>query len=305
MEEAEIKQRAGVGVVIGRFQVHELHAGHRMLLNEAAKHGKMLVLIGVSPRLVTRDDPLDYASRERMLREAYPQASVSPLYDQPTDEGWSITLDRTINAMFPVDRPKLYGGRDSFRSHYDGKHEYAEIDEIQVLSGTDLREQVGNVIQSSRDWRAGAVYAAFNQYPRINPCVDIAILRKGENGTQVLIGKRDRDMGKSRFPGGHIDPTDLCAEDAAKREAMEETGVEITNLRYVCQRKVGSWLNTTNYVVYTTLFAADYVFGAAKANDDIDEVRWVTIEALQNTSLVNDHVQLAKELKAFLDKESK
>ena len=54
-------QRKGVGVVIGRFQVHELHKGHLLLLNEAAKHGKMLVCIGVSPTLVTRDNPLDYS----------------------------------------------------------------------------------------------------------------------------------------------------------------------------------------------------------------------------------------------------
>ena len=302
----ETKPRNGVGVVIGRFQVHELHAGHRLLLNEAAKHGKMLAFIGVSKRLVTRDDPLDYPSRERMIREAYPKASMAPLYDQPTDEGWTRILDQTINAMFPTDGATLYGGRDSFKPHYKGTRMVIEIDEIPVLSGTEVREQVGNIIQNSRDWRAGAVYAAFNQYPRLNPCVDIAIIRKNEYGVaEVLLGLREHEMGKHRFPGGHIDTTDACAEDAAKREALEETGLEINNLRYVCQRKVDSWINTKNYIIYTTLFVADYTFGAAQAGDDLDKTKWVPVHLLESTPMVRDHVQLVKELRAFLAKERK
>ena len=51
--------RSDVGVVIGRFQVDELHAGHVELLNTVqAKHPNMLVLLGSKPSPPDADYPL-------------------------------------------------------------------------------------------------------------------------------------------------------------------------------------------------------------------------------------------------------
>ncbi len=63
-------------MALGRFQVHKLHEGHIALIRKAAEHTKLVVFICTSPHLVTPDDPLDYPTRERMVREAFPTAVV-------------------------------------------------------------------------------------------------------------------------------------------------------------------------------------------------------------------------------------
>ena len=60
--------------------------------------------------------------------------------------------------------------------------------------------------------------------------VDMAIVRLKDGKMQVLLAQKVKDSVEGnnvwRFPGGFIDPWDSCAEEAALREAMEETGME-------------------------------------------------------------------------------
>jgi 8-oxo-dGTP pyrophosphatase MutT (NUDIX family) len=69
--------------------------------------------------------------------------------------------------------------------------------------------------------------------------VDMAITRRTNPGVmsqgriQVLLAQKNKDSegGNNvwRFPGGFIDPWDSCAEEAALRESMEETGMKFFN----------------------------------------------------------------------------
>ena len=54
----------GAGVVIGRFQVPSLHAGHINLLEVASNHQRLIVLVGCHPFGQSKNHPLDYAARE-------------------------------------------------------------------------------------------------------------------------------------------------------------------------------------------------------------------------------------------------
>lgn len=57
-----------IGVIVGRFQVNELHPGHLELINDVtARHKRMIVFLGVAPVLVTRNNPLDFITRKEML----------------------------------------------------------------------------------------------------------------------------------------------------------------------------------------------------------------------------------------------
>jgi 8-oxo-dGTP pyrophosphatase MutT (NUDIX family) len=71
------------------------------------------------------------------------------------------------------------------------------------------------------------------KYPIAFHPVDMAITRTHEGRVQVLLAQKVKDAagGKNvwRFPGGFIDPWDSCAEEAALREAMEETGMKFIN----------------------------------------------------------------------------
>lgn len=66
-----------------------------------------------------------------------------------------------------------------------------------------------------------------NKFPRVG--VGVMVLK----GDKVLLGKRrgSHGAGEYAFPGGHLEYMESF-EHCAKREVMEETGVEIENVRF-------------------------------------------------------------------------
>jgi len=62
---------ADVGVIIGRFQVAELHDGHHMIISSVLeRHKKVLIFLGSTPDvLVTKQNPLDFLTRQQMIQE--------------------------------------------------------------------------------------------------------------------------------------------------------------------------------------------------------------------------------------------
>jgi 8-oxo-dGTP pyrophosphatase MutT (NUDIX family) len=288
-------QKTGVGIVIGRFQVHDLHEGHNRLVEKAfARHGKVLICIGVSARLVTPNDPLDYPTREQMVKEEYATAQVVPLHDKPgNDAAWSAQLDTLVGLLYPTVRATIYYGRGSdVPTAYKGRHPLHEIDEVELKSGTYIREEVAGTVGTNRAWRAGAIYAAHNQWPRVDPVVDIAMLRRRDDGEiEILVGQRAHEQGKLRLPGGHFDTKlDQTGEDAARRELQEETGMEAGPLQYIGQFKV------RNGNMLTTLYATHYLHGAAKGSDDLDEVFWLNIKAIGTKTWADSHAMLVTQV---------
>lgn len=76
--------------------------------------------------------------------------------------------------------------------------------------------------------------------PQAIPAATVVVLRDGQQGLEVLLLRRDRDLsfagGNWVFPGGRIDPGDhpdtgadleLAARAAAVREAAEEAGIAL------------------------------------------------------------------------------
>ena len=107
---------ASLGVIVGRFQTPFLHEAHADLIRTvAARHPKILVVLGVGPALVTRRNPLPFEARKQMLLEAFPEATVLPLKDGPSDAAWGRRLDELIADTFPTDDVVLYFFRDSFK----------------------------------------------------------------------------------------------------------------------------------------------------------------------------------------------
>lgn len=302
---SELRQtsaRPGVGVVIGRFQVHELHDGHKALIMQAYLHQRLLVLVGVSPYLVTPADPLDYHARESMIRDSFARAVVMPLPDLPgNDTAWSKRIDEMIATVFPLDSATLYFGRGSSRASYSGRGKVTEIDEVAHVSATDIRKDVGKHVESSKGWRAGVIYAAHNMWQRAVPAVDIAITKKTEAGRVVLLGQRKIEGGICRFPGGHVDIRDANIEAAAVREAAEESGgdLELSRPEYIGSYRAKSG---SNWAMFTSFFHCEAMFGIAEGSDDLDSVEWVAIERLPSLAFADCHADLAKDLITFLNK---
>ena len=141
---------ADVGVIVGRWQVDDLHGAHTNLIEEVrAQHKKVLIFVGVSDILGSTIDPLDYPTRAAMLLHHYPDVTVLPISDASCDIEWSKNLDAAIREVCPIGDPLLYGGTDSFVRHYTGEFPTIELDALRHPRGTDIRKEVGREVRAS------------------------------------------------------------------------------------------------------------------------------------------------------------
>ncbi len=267
-----------IGVVVARFQVHKLHEGHINLIDKVIEnHKKVVIFLGVPVIGNTKANPLDYASREAMIKETYPNVIVLPLKDQRSNEKWSRELDNQIQVPFG-ERSSLsavlYGSRDSFIPYYSGKYAVVELTTDVLYSGTEVRKQVSKEILASEDFRAGVIHATYAARPVTYPTVDITVYN--EKGQILLAKKPNEDF--YRFIGGFVDRTDENWEQAAKREFKEETGgnAEIGNVSYVCSGAINDWrYGKTESGIMTTLFIGKFLWGRIEPSDDIASLHWV------------------------------
>ncbi len=284
-----------LGVIVGRFQVPELHEGQRLLIEHVwSNHQQVLVLLGVSEAKGTKHDPLDFITREKMLKAMYPSLSFLALPDMPNDADWSMNVDSVIKMVCPIGNVTIYGGRDSFIKHYSGRYATKEIDLNQTNSGTNLREITSDKIEISSDFRKGIIYSVYNQYPKVFPTVDIAVVN---NNLQVLMGKK-KGSKLWRFPGGFVDPSDQTLEHAATRELKEETGLDANTLKYLLSVKIEDWRYPHDDAkILTTFFICSSYTGILIASDDLHYAEFVPLASLAINEVEPVHQYLYYNLK--------
>jgi len=168
-----------VGVIVGRFQVHQFHDAHLELINSIyTTHKHTVFVLGLSQARVSTRNPLDFEARKQLVLATFPLATVFYLKDEPSDEGWSTKLDAMLaDYVTPAQTVCLYGGRDSFVSHYKGRYPVEILEPRVYVSGTELRRTIAKSVKGSEDFRAGVIWAASNGYPKVFPTVDIGIYR--------------------------------------------------------------------------------------------------------------------------------
>lgn len=271
-----------IGVLVARFQVNELHVGHKELLNYVIeRHKKVILFLGVPRIKNTKRNPLDFATRKAMIQKDFPNIVILPLNDQRYNDKWSQELDSLIPMAYGDGKALLYGSRDSFIPYYGGKYTTVELEPSVEYNGTEIRENVSKEILESSDFRAGIIHAIYAQRACTYPTVDIVAYN--DNG-QILLAKKPNEK-YWRFVGGFVDRGDESYEAAAKREFREETGgnCEIGEPNYVLSHKVNDWRYAKEESgIMTTLYMAPHRFGMAKPSDDIAEVSWVDVQKLSN-----------------------
>lgn len=287
------QENPDVGVLVGRFQVDELHAGHIRLLDAIVHHhARSIIVLGNSPLKCTVRNPLDFEARKLMIQEAYPEATIMYIPDMYTDKAWSNRLDSMIGDLVGVGQTvRLYGSRDSFIKYYTpyGKYECEELEQVVFTSGTDRRKEISKRVKGSKDFRLGVIWAVMNQYPKCVPTVDILAVRDNKEGkTMVLLGKRDSEP-KYRICGGYVGPRETY-EDAAVREFREEAGVEVHQPQYIKSFVVDSWRYKGEVDAITTaLFMVEIKDGIPHPGDDIDELRWFPLDGKIVYEIVDEH----------------
>lgn len=287
------EKQTDIGVVIGRFQLHELHEAHTELIKHVlALHDKVIIFLGTSSATGTQRHPLDFITRKYMLEEVFQNLVILPLPDNKSDEVWSNQIHTKVREVFPSGSVTLYGSRDSFIPHYKGTWKCTELEPTSYVNATDIRKKLSKKVLQSPDFRAGIIYSVYNQYPITHPTVDLLI----KKDDQILLGRKPTQK-EFRFVGGFVDPTDETEIQSCKREGMEETGLELDNFKFICSRKVEDWRyrGIKERGIMTHFYECEVIFGCPTPQDDIEELKWFSFDDLkENYSkiLVGEHIKL-------------
>jgi bifunctional NMN adenylyltransferase/nudix hydrolase len=287
------------GVIIARFQSPYLHKGHFSLINSVAdRHNKVVIVLGVSPVLSKRN-PFDFHTREKMMKQDFPNMIVLPVADHPSDDTWSENLDTILSNTFPTEKFTLYGSRDSFLSYYSGRHQTDEAPVLDNWNASAIREELSDQVFGSQDFRAGINYARHNTYDKVYPTVDIAVFK--DQNQYLLMGQKARRT-QWRLIGGFVDPTDANLETAARRELAEEAGpIEIGDLHYEGSFLVDDWrYRQEKDKIMTTMFSTEHLYGMPTPADDIVKTAWIKTTDLaammEAGEIVNEHFPLVQHL---------
>ena len=290
MKKNNFKQKM-VGVVIGRFQVSDLHNGHKHLIDYAKKENdELCILLGSSGGNPTKRNPLSFDHRRDMIKSLYPKAKVFEILDS---KKWSEDLDNLLNSNFKNKKIRLYGSRDSFIKEYTGDLEKVFVKPVKSLSGTDIRDLKNKKLDKS-SFRCGVIESQKIRFPISYQTVDMIVY---DPKKQKIILGRKRDSYKWNFPGGFVDPTDLSLESAAERELKEEViNIDV----YQNPKYLGSYrINDHRYrneedKILTALFLFEYRKGKVSAGDDLCEVHWFSLKDINEIrkNISDNHLPL-------------
>lgn len=315
-----------VGVIISRFQTPDLTNAHQSLIREVlCRHTNVVIFIGMAS-MPSRRDPMDFQTRESMVRQFIAEwncktVTILPLPNMSSDHAWSESVDRQISEIYPMcSNVILYGGRDSFIPHYHGRFKTCDLSVefphrfgTDCVSATQVREEVSSSPVDSSDFRRGVIYARYNTWPQVIPCVDVVVVKNarpnetGRDRFDILLGRKPNEK-LLRFAGGHVDIEDPSYELAALRELREECGANLeidrSNLHYIGSYNVRDWRHAKNpeIAIKSSFYAVDFLWGYAKAGDDLEEVLWVHAgKAVPEKSVVPYHQQMLTDLLNWLD----
>lgn len=283
-----------IGAVVGRFQVHELHDAHRYIIDQVVNnHKKSIIFLGVPKVVGTKKNPLDFDTRKKMIQASYPDSVILALPDFGDDIKWTSELDKRIREVYAIGEVVLYGGRDSFIPYYKkgkGQFDCKELDQYTFVSGTEVRKLVSETVKNSSDFRAGVIYNAYNQYPKVHPCVDVAIVN---DDNMLLLAKRPYENGW-RFIGGFAHPSDSSYEFTAKRKIAQDAGgnLETSEFTYVNSSMIPDWrYRGEEDKIISVLYKTKYTGGSIEPSDDVSELKWWDIHEISQSWIdLNDNV---------------
>jgi bifunctional NMN adenylyltransferase/nudix hydrolase len=287
--------KEGVGVIIARFQVHDLHEGHKELIDSVIeRHDQVIVVVGLAEIKASYNNPLDFDTRRKMIEVDYPDVKVLYNDDCQSDQIWSKNLDKMIRKnISPGSRVVAYGSRDSFISHYHGFMATQEFVPQTTQSGTATRKSIMNKTLKSPEFRSGVIWATGNRYPTAYMAVDSAIF--DDTYEHILLAKKpNEDLW--RFVGGFVDPSDNygvtgALEANVRRETYEEANIDITDPEYVSSQFVNDWrYRNEQDKIMSILFASKRLSGRVEAKDDIEYTKWFPISAVYE-ACVNQHLR--------------
>lgn len=133
----------------------------------------------------------------------------------------------------------------------------------------------------------------------MNPQAILAVsiaLRKGERFLLVRRG-REPARGLHAFPGGRIEAGET-AEEAIRRELMEETGLQASALNLLREIDLEA---DQGRVFRLKVFAGAYVSGEPVPGDDAEHAGWYTVEEMRSLPMTASTLAIAEEILGMED----
>jgi len=320
-----------LGVICARFQVADLHDGHKWLINEVAKrHKHVLILLGTTIVKNSPRNPLTFNDRKAMLMQSelgdYALEVETAIYikeikDHSSDITWSNQMDAIVKPLLSLLEPGdnwsdnetpspcavLYGARDSAIPHYKGIYSTHQFEQPAGMdfSGTEVRKALCGNPPHTSDYRMGRIIQAADRYPINYMCVDAIIYNPQKQ--EVLLGRKPGED-KFRFIGGFSDPTDDTLESAAIREAgeeviivnenKEERPITIEYAHYFTSLRIDDsrYRSEPDKIMSAVVicYTSDYV--GIEGADDIEEVKWIPALELVNENIMTPHKVIVEAL---------
>ena len=285
-----------IGVLVGRFQTPVLLDGHREVIAKflATKHEKHVVILGIPATKATRHNPFDFNSRKRMLQNEYgSQFDIMYLKDCNDDAEWSRQLDGMIAQM--SDKATIYGVEGNVASKYHGAYGVASLETTAYSNWQESCKSQGRMQYDLESWMQGVAWATQQRYPTAYATVDCAIF-DDDTMTKLWMARKPQEP-YYRFVGGFVDPNlDDSHEDAAIREAREETCMDCEVKQYLGSYKIDDWrYRDEDDKIITSLFAMVRRGGVPHPHDDVEELRLVDLRDIP------DDLNIMPEHRAMFD----
>ncbi|MBY8988774.1 MAG: NUDIX hydrolase [Candidatus Lokiarchaeota archaeon] len=143
------------------------------------------------------------------------------------------------------------------------------------------------------------------KYP-IVPLVGVGVLLTRDNSLLLVKRKFDPDAGYWAIPGGHLDLGEII-EDAAEREAYEETGfiVKVSKLAGIIDKIMYDDNGKVEYHYVLINYFVEQIEGDRNQqpipNSDALDAKFVAYEELKNYTLSESLIELLKQLKIGYD----
>ncbi|MES0209256.1 NUDIX hydrolase [Mesorhizobium sp. M0028] len=130
---------------------------------------------------------------------------------------------------------------------------------------------------------------------KIIPAVSVCVVRENT----VLLVKRARppSQGLYAFPGGKVEAGETL-EQAARRELLEETGLQARNYRPLREIHIDGSGNGHPVDYRLTVFGANYAGGEAVASDDAETAAFYTLAEMTAMQLADAVFDIADDLLA-------
>ncbi len=123
----------------------------------------------------------------------------------------------------------------------------------------------------SREWGRHCPVCNARQFPKVSPCAIVLVKRDDE---VLLVRKAEWPAGRYSLAAGFLGMGESL-EECAAREVHEETGIEISNIRYAGSQ---SWPFPSQVMVG---FVADYAGGELVVEHaELEDARWFPVTQL-------------------------